>query len=50
MDEDTFKFINIFLVSGVVPEEFVHIQDNGKRNIMFSLLPFQGRDIEDKTK
>jgi hypothetical protein len=51
MDEDTFKFINIFLAGGVpVPEESVHIQDNRKRNIMFSLPPFQGRDIEDKTK
>lgn len=31
MDEDTFKFINIVLVSGVpIPEEPVHIQDNRK--------------------
>jgi hypothetical protein len=49
MDEDTFKFIDIFLVGGV-PNKSVHIQDNRKRNIMLSLLPFQGRDIEDKTK
>lgn len=49
MDEDTFKFIDTFLVGGV-PNKSVHIQDNRKRNIMLSLLPFQGRDIEDKTK
>jgi hypothetical protein len=31
MDEDTFKFINIFLVGGVpVPEESVHIQNDRK--------------------
>jgi hypothetical protein len=31
MDEDTFKFINIFLVGGVpVPKKSVHIQDNRK--------------------
>jgi hypothetical protein len=30
MDKDTFKFINIFLVGGVVPEESVHIQDHRK--------------------
>jgi len=31
MDEDTFKFINIFLVGGApVPKKSVHIEDNRK--------------------
>jgi len=31
MDEDTFKYINIFLVSGIpVPKKSVHVQDNRK--------------------